>query len=150
MIRESMNPILYDPLLTAALTSWVGTPAVGPLTGGKLKLFTNDIHPTRHSVLADFIEPTDTWYAPFTLVINNVPYLNDPNNLAIEATGTFTASALPAGGTMLFGYWVTNTAGTALLLAERFDSPVGFAENLQRLDLHVILPEPYSRAVPQS
>lgn len=149
MDRQSLNPVVFQNVLDHMLQSLGAAAPTAPFTGSKCKLFVNNIQPTRHNVPADFIEPTDTWYVAQPLGLTAGPYLADENNRAVEGVVSFQSANTPAGGTMLVGYFVTDGTGATLLMAERFSVPVAFAEDGMRLDLTVLVPEPFVRVVPQ-
>src|SRR5215831_19882802 len=119
-VSRSTNPVVYDPVLQHMLLS-LGAAAPTPiLTGAKVGLFTNSILPTRHTKLADMVEPTDTWYTKPALTLSAAPYLNDDNNLAMEGAVAFTVSGMTGPGTMVVGYFVEDGAATELLICEKF------------------------------
>lgn len=93
-------------------------------TAPKLHLFTNDFTPSLETILADFTEATYTGYAAQTLTWGGA-YV-DGNGIAVAPAGEkiFTQTAAP--NEIVYGGYVTNTAGTKLLASARLDSPFPF------------------------
>lgn len=89
--------------------------------GSKLKLYTNDYTCTETSVIGDFTECVVAGYAQKTLTGT----VSGGTWVVSTATNITTASYaeqefLPTTAVSLYGYVVTNSAGTTLLWAERF------------------------------
>lgn len=95
-------------------------------TAGKLKLFSNDFSPQFDTVVGDFTEATFPGYAAI-------------DDVSGPASGTDAETGLPTvswmdGSTWLattivtpetiFGWYITNTAGSSCLAAGRFDESV--------------------------
>jgi hypothetical protein len=104
--------------------------AVGKVAAAnlKLKLFKNDVTPGHESTTATFTEANFTGYAEITLTTTSW-------NAGVAGTGTGTALAnkasidyaqqtftmgVPGTTNTIYGYYITDTAGTTLLGAERF------------------------------
>ena len=104
--------------------------AVGKVAAAnlKLKLFKNDVTPSHESTTATFTEANFTGYAEITLTTTSW-------NAGVAGTGTGTALAnkasidyvqqtftmgVPGTTNVIYGYYITDTAGTTLLGAERF------------------------------
>lgn len=115
------------------LEAMVGKVAAGDL---KLKLFTNDYTPAQDDVPGDFTEMGAVQgYAAKTLSPASW-------NAGVEGTGTGSAAANKAyieyaqqtfmadgtgGAQTVYGYFITNNAGTVVVAAERFGSAQTFA-----------------------
>jgi hypothetical protein len=95
----------------------------------KLKLFCNDVTPTRASVPGTFTEASGGGYAALTLTNNSwTPEANTPIDFVYAAqTFTFTG-ALTTNGTV-YGYYITNNAGTTLVCAQLLNAPFTPANN---------------------
>lgn len=90
----------------------------------KVLLFQNDVTPNRNTVLADLDVATFSGYATLTAQTFNPALTDDDGNTrVIGPVCQFTATAATITNT-IYGYYVTDTAGTLLLGAERFDEPV--------------------------
>ena len=94
---------------------------ISPGNDVKLKLFKNDYTPVEGSEIADFTEADTAGYAAISLA--------KADWTIATATGVTTAEqpqktfTLTGAGTH-YGYYITDTAGTGLLWAERFsDAP---------------------------
>lgn len=84
-----------------------------------LRLFTNDLTPTADNVLADFTECTDGSYAAITLT---------GASWSVATAGSVTAALYAiqtfnfAGSVNVYGYYVTDNAGTKVLFCERLNN----------------------------
>src|SRR5882672_5631393 len=96
----------------------------GLLNGAKVRLFQNDYIPNVGSAIADFTAATYdgyatsaaiTWGTPFTDPVNGPVVLGDLKNFI--STGPFTTP------NTIYGYYVVDGAGTALLYGKRFATP---------------------------
>lgn len=93
----------------------------------KLRLFENNYTPVEASVVGDFTEATFSGYAAITLTGASWTLTTADPAVADYAQQTFTASA---AGNSVYGYYVTNNAGTVLMWAERFtDGPYTITGN---------------------
>lgn len=90
----------------------------------KVHLFVNDVTPSDDTVLGDLTECTADGYAAevltgtsFTIATNTGTTTAEYAQITFELTGTAT----------VYGYYVTDNAGTGLLWVERFaDAPHNF------------------------
>lgn len=82
-----------------------------------LKLYESNTTPTETSVVGDFTEVTDGTYNAIELTGSSWVILN---GLASYAQQTFNIS----GAQTIYGYYITNYAGTILVLAELFGSAI--------------------------
>lgn len=82
-----------------------------------LRLYENDITPGETDVVADYTEVTDGSYASKTLTGSS---WSITDGAASYAQQTYTIATTQA----IYGYYITNFAGTVLVLAEKFDSVI--------------------------
>lgn len=95
----------------------------GPLYLAEYRLYQNDFTPVGTMVIGDFTVATFDGFAAKAAAWN--PSLVNVNGFAV----TYADSMLwvPTGTTTpntIFGYYVTDTGGTNLLYARRFDTPI--------------------------
>jgi len=111
-----MSIVVSDQGEVLALGLIVNKTAQGDL---KLKLFTNDYTPVEGTVVGNFTECTATGYAAKTLTGASWTIATVANvTTASYAAQTFTMSS----AANCYGYYVTNSAGTSVLFAEKFPS----------------------------
>ncbi len=98
-------------------------------TGGKIGLFTNNFTPTPDTKLADLVEATFTGYAQVAIGTLSSPYIDPASNQEVidGANATFIAAA-GMTPTVIYGAFIVDTAGTALLGVEKFAAPVNLTE----------------------
>ncbi len=96
----------------------------GLFEGAKIGLFHNNYVPNRQTALADLTVANFTGYALSAAVVWGTPFI-DPvigpvvlANLKVFAAGNPTT--VP---NTIYGYYIVDAAGTALLWAERFATP---------------------------
>jgi len=82
-----------------------------------LRLYENDVTPGETDTVATYTEVTDGSYAAIELTGSSWTILD---GLASYAQQTFTIGTTQS----IYGYYVTNYAGTVLVLAERFTSTI--------------------------
>lgn len=102
----------------------------------KLKLFVTDVTPADTNTVATYTEAVGGDYAAKTLTNNSwtVTSGNDPSDATYaQQTWTFTG-ALTTNGT-IYGYYVTDNAGTTLVWAEKFGTAFTPANNGDQLKL---------------
>ena len=102
----------------------------------KLKLYCTDVTPADTDTVASYTVAVGGDYADKTLTNNSwtVTTGNDPSDAVYaEQTWTFTG-ALTTNGT-IYGYYVTDNAGTTLIWAQKFDSTFTPANNGDQLKL---------------
>lgn len=98
--------------------------ALNKITPGedvKLRLFKTDYTPVEGSVIGDFIEATTAGYSAISLAKADWTIATSVGvTTAEQPQKTFTLT----GAGSHYGYYITDTAGTGLLWAERFsDAP---------------------------
>lgn len=100
----------------------------GTFDGMKTGLFQNNVVPSRDTLLADLTPADFTGYALNATAAYAAAGL-DSDGTPIMATGviTFTAGSPITVSNTIYGYYIVDSAGTALLLAERFPTPVQVA-----------------------
>jgi len=88
-----------------------------------VKLFQNDVTPTRDTVIGDLDIATFTGYTSPAAVVFGDPFINSEGNAEVLGGQVqFTQTGTTITNTV-YGYYVTDTAGTKLLAAERFATP---------------------------
>lgn len=120
-----------DGSTTAAFTS--------TYSGAKLILATNQFQPSKARVLADLTQPTYTGYAAIVLTWGAATY--DPNGQVVSFSqlATFKATAGPINITV-YGYGITNPAGTSLLASGLFAAPLALVDTTGTINVVATLP----------
>jgi len=113
---DAFNEAAIAQLLAAA-------PATGPFAGALLGLFTNNITPTRSTILADLVEAAYAGYARQAGVYS-VPGRDQNGNI-----GSFTTRLIwqETGGPTavnVYGIFLVDSTGMILYGAELFDTPI--------------------------
>lgn len=112
----------------AGVTSLLAAATAGVLDGCKLELYQNDYVPVPFSVLADFTVADYTGYGNKTIAAADWNAVVQPDGSAgIVGPGEFFDATGTAVSNTIYGYYVTDSGGTTVLWAERFDTPVGIA-----------------------
>lgn len=89
-----------------------------------LHLFSNDFQPGSDTVIGDFTEVSASWYTALVSNFTQDVYENPDKSVACQAPSLqFNWSGGDAPLTV-YGWFITNQAGTVLLLAARLESPV--------------------------
>lgn len=103
--------------------------ATALLDGAKLHVFKNDYTPSPSSVLADFEEADFTGYAAVTLDDWGEAFLQaDGSGVMVHSSIQFTPSGTAIDNTV-YGWYITDTAGTGYIAAGLFEEPVSLASN---------------------
>lgn len=94
----------------------------GVMAGQKCKLFQNELVCTPNTLLTDFVEADFTGYAPTDITWGTV---GTSGGLAIVTSDlqSFAPTDSVSPNT-IYGYYVTNTAGSTLCFSENFDPPL--------------------------
>lgn len=93
--------------------------------GAKIKLWHNDYVPTKDSVIADFTICDFTGYATSSAIVWGGPLLNgDGEPVILSDLKLFTGGTPFTVSNTVYGYMVTDGAGTKLLWSERFDNAI--------------------------
>ena len=109
-----------------ALSRWLNKSATGDV---KLKLYQSNTTPGETDTVATYTQATFTGYAAITLTGASWTVTNADPASASYAQQSFTSSA-GAQNQNVYGYFVTNSADTVLLWAERFtDGPYNVVNN---------------------
>lgn len=103
--------------ILAALTGVGGT-----LNGAKCHLFQNNVVPSIGFALADLVEADFDGYAASAAVTWSVPIDNQDGNgpVVVGDNKLFIATAPFVVPNTIYGWYLTNGAGTVLLAAERY------------------------------
>lgn len=107
----------------------------------KLKLFQSDTTPTNDTVVGDLTEADFTGYASVTVTVASWKKGQAPD-FREQITDSIMASFAQSGTTItntVYGWYLTDTAGTQLKAIGRFDSPVLFEHTGVTLFLKVFL-----------
>lgn len=117
-----MPDLVVPDLGELVLIARMLAPDANPTDPFLLHLYTNDYTPNKVSVLADFDECTIGSYAPISLT--NADW-NAPTTVGGVAQSTWgtglTTFEVSSGTEPIFGYFITDDAGTVVVWAQRFD-----------------------------
>ncbi len=92
------------------------------LASNKVKLFSNNITVTNNTVVGDFTEVSGGGYTAVTLTAANWGYtLADPLVALYSQFVEFDFTGAIGGSTHVYGYYITNSAGTTLIACENID-----------------------------
>lgn len=112
-------------------------PPAGRLNGAKVHLYQNNIAVRPDTILTDFTEADFDGYAASAAVTWGTVATDSSGNAVVYGDAkTFLCTGSVTPNTV-FGYYVTNGAGSTLEYAEAFATPVGFGNAGDNL---VILP----------
>lgn len=100
-----------------------GVADAGRFNGAKIALFTDDIVPSRATVLADLTQPTYTGYAISAAIVFGLAFTNDNGAAEVLGDGKQFPCTADGASQTVHGYMCLNAAGTGVLWAERFDTP---------------------------
>jgi len=102
--------------------------------GMTLRLYTNDLTPTKVTALADLTQLTNVevpGYAATTPAFNGTPYRKQDGSW--EDLGSITsfvaAGGPPPSAQIVYGWYLTNAGNTVLVAAGRFDAPFTFVQD---------------------
>lgn len=90
----------------------------------KLRLYSNNYAPAENAVIASFTEVTGGGYAAKTLSSGSWTITIGNPTEGVYAAQTFSFTGTIGGSGVVYGYYVTNTAGTTLYWAESLPSAV--------------------------
>lgn len=136
------NGIMSQAFCLALLEKEASTVSVdGILNESVLHLFTNNFQPTPAAVVGDFTEATFTGYGDVTVTSAGVFTVATTGARLIFTPAVFEATdaATPEN---VYGWYLTDNAGTALQLYERFAAPVPMVAANDGLVLTAGLVEP--------
>lgn len=112
----------------AALDAWLDLVYVAPTAEGKLKLYVNNYTPGPGSGPGDFTQASFGGYSAIDLPDTEKPTVRldtEGNAYGIDPIlRVFSVSGVSAE--VAYGLYITDDAGTTLLGAARFDTPVAF------------------------
>jgi hypothetical protein len=128
-----------DPLTTnqaiqlAILAAMVATG--GPFATLTLRLFVNQLNFSNTTALTDLTEATFTGYTAAAAQVFGTPYIAPDGNPHLTAPSTqFTAGALTTPETV-YGYYLTNAAGTSLVAGGTLAIPVPITKQYDGLTI---------------
>jgi len=123
--------ILTRAQANEVMDSIAAFPMASPASPWKVGLFTNNIQPNADTVLADLTEASFTGYAKVTTTTGDSETQNDPLSgervvyFPPPAGGFhFEATATPGAPVNVYGFFLCDNAGTTLLGAQHFGSPI--------------------------
>jgi len=142
MFISTATIIFPEAIAKDMVDGYVTLPVAAPFNLTSVRLFTNVFNPSVDMVIGDFTEATFAGYA----VVAGLVWLG-PVNLAAAIYGmhveaNFLAIDPIVAAENVEGYYLTDAAGTELRAAERFPTPVPFAQGGDFLALDLILPIP--------
>lgn len=88
-----------------------------------LRLYQNDYTPTPATVLADLTAATYSGYAAEAIAFAG-PVIGSDGKIRLVSVGALFQPTSSTVTNTVFGWYITNTGGTVLLAAGRFESPV--------------------------
>lgn len=98
--------------------------ASAELDGVKVHLYKNNLAPTVNSVVADFVAADFTGYGVSSAVVWGTPGISQSGvPLVLGDVKEFLSTFPFTVPNTVYGYYVTNTAGSKLLFAEKFETP---------------------------
>lgn len=134
---------LPDPLMKEIILA-IELDAVMFPGGWLVRLYTNDLTPSKTNVVADFTELTNVQvpgYAPVAGAWQGLPVRKPTGEWEDGGVGplNYAASANPAAPIVVHGWFATNAAGTVLIGSGRFASPFTFALAGDGFDLEQLI-----------
>lgn len=114
-------PNTSDQLMLSFILNKYTTDGSSPTSNGdrKLKLFSNNLIPSKTTILSDIMEVATSGYSEIVLAGSNWTVSNiDGVNIAEYPVQTFNITS----STYVFGYYVTDYAGLELIWLERFST----------------------------
>lgn len=105
------------------------------LDGVKLKLFQNSFTPTAANVLADFTEASFSGYAAATGTWKVPGYRADGSAVVALNSVQFAAASPLTVTQIVYGWYITDTAGAVLHCSAKFATPVSISRALQILEV---------------
>lgn len=109
----------------------------GLLDDVEIHLYQNNYTPGPASVLGDFTEATFDGYAASDAVVWGTPFTDLLDNAVVAGGSKQFTSTGATTPNVVYGYYVTDAAGTGYKYAERFDNPVNIDGAAQAV---VVLP----------
>ena len=101
-----------------------------------LKLFVNDVTPTKATTSTDFVEPVGFGYDPFTLTKGSAWNFQtgDPS----KAESTYLTWIFTGALGNVYGYWIQGADSGLVYWAERFAAPVAVTTDGDEITVPVI------------
>jgi hypothetical protein len=110
------------------------------LASNKVKLFSNNFTIANNTVIADFTEVAGGGYAAQTLTAANWGYtLADPLVALYSEFVEFDFTGPTMGSGKVYGYYITDSAGTTLIVAENITEYTPFLGGIISLSLRISL-----------
>ncbi len=104
--------------------------------GAVLHLFKNDYQPSANTLLADLIAADFTGYAPSSAVVwHAAGFLPDGTAVITGDLKVFQTGSPATILNTVYGWYATDTGGTDLLIARRFDTPIVLSAPLQLIEV---------------
>jgi hypothetical protein len=114
--------VVITPTLLAILNALTAMSAI--LNGAKVHLYANNAALGENTVLGDLTEATFTGYAASIALVWNPAYTQQDGTPTVDAPSVTFASTSPfTTGNTIYGFYVTNGAGSTLLYAQAFAAP---------------------------
>lgn len=125
--------IFPDSLVSELILSPEGDANLYP-AGALVRLYTNNLVPTKNSVLADFTELTAVevpGYAPVAQAWAGVPVRKQDGSWEDQGAAPlqYKATSSPPAPQIVYGWYMTDAANTVLLASGAFDTPFTFTQN---------------------
>jgi hypothetical protein len=119
------------PLSTklAALSEMVAVGEV--LAGCKIHLYANQLIPSQGTLLTMFVEATFTGYVAQSVGAWGAAYIGPDGNAHVTAPGLQFQATDDVTPNTIYGWYMTNTAGTELVGAANFLTPIPIVAALQ-------------------
>jgi len=139
--------VVSQALQRTTLAAMVDTD--GLLDGAKIKLFQNDLVPSPTTVIGDLTVASFAGYAAQDADWGTVYNMPDGGAGVVSPTDPFVATGVGLPQT-IYGFYFTDTAGTALLGVRRLAEPqtVNVAGDAVQINAEYYLPGPVGDVVP--
>lgn len=114
---------VYTSLFAENNLTALKTAATGLLDGAICRLFSNNITPTKSTLLASYTEATFNGYAEIVVTWNAAVVNAGDFRQIFSQLLSWIAGAAPTPET-IYGWYLVNTGGTEVIAAQRFDDEV--------------------------
>lgn len=143
--RTSVLPVVNRSLLYNWLAHFGAGPTIPTVTTVTVRLFKAGPTPiTPDTQLADFTECDFGGYAG--VVVTAFPRVTLPSNngCGIAINALFTSDGTPPADNLVQGYYIEDTAGSSVVIAEYFPAPIPIAFLGDFVDLLALIPDAYT------